>query len=518
MSDSESNSNVTIIDRKLEFLVKNHFITLLIVGLIGIFLRLYYFPTNVPLIEDALKYFLYATDTSILKHLPTTYLVGNNGWPIFLSMFFATFHFNNTIDYMNLQRLVTISLSSLTFLPVYFLCKNIFDKPYAILGAAIFAFEPHIIQNSLLGITEPLYILLTTSSVALFLNPNRKLVYASFAITGLASLVRAEGLFLLFPLFIMFVVRYRKENRIIIRSLFIISIFLVLVVPMAIFRTDIQGNDALTARIVSGKNMLSDTIHENKLSTYVYTLVTDSVKFTGWSLIPTFILLVPPGLFFIFKKRNQTNATIILCILSMMLPVLYSYSLAPDTRYVYPLFPLFCVLAIFTVKRFDIRFKKQNLFLVLIMCAILFSSVVFLEVKKYDYEHQREAFTIAKYIVNSTSGVNNYYPDDSYIKSAELPDKWPALQSTIHFGTSVIPTTGYNSLEDYIKFGKENGLTHLVVDNSKNRPQFLKELFDNDNVSYLTEIYDSSEHGYKYHVKIYSIDYSKLDLSTNSSR
>ena len=48
------------------------------------------------------------------------------------------------------------------------------------MGSALFAFEPHLIQNSLLGLTEPLYIFLVISSLVLFLSKNKKLTYVSY--------------------------------------------------------------------------------------------------------------------------------------------------------------------------------------------------------------------------------------------------------------------------------------------------------------------------------------------------
>jgi hypothetical protein len=81
---------------------------------------------------DALEYFLYATDTSIIGHPSINYYFSNNGWPIFLSVFFKIFRFDNALDYMNLQRAITVSISILTMVPIYFLCKRFFDKSYAI--------------------------------------------------------------------------------------------------------------------------------------------------------------------------------------------------------------------------------------------------------------------------------------------------------------------------------------------------------------------------------------------------
>ena len=120
------------------------------------------------------------------------------------SLGFFIFQFDTVFEYMTLQRVISISLSLLTVIPIYFLCNKFFEKKYSILGAMIFAFEPRIIQNSLLGITEPLFILLVTISLVFFFSEQKIINYISFALVALATIVRVEGLFLFVPLFILF--------------------------------------------------------------------------------------------------------------------------------------------------------------------------------------------------------------------------------------------------------------------------------------------------------------------------
>ena len=512
LNNSQTSVNV-LIKNRLNFFEKNPLFLLLIIGSIGLFLRLYYFPYNVPLILDALNgYFFYATDTSILGHFPN-YIVANNGWPAFLSIFFTIFRFENALDYMTLQRILTVSISVLTIIPVYLLCKRFFDKPYAIIGAAIFALEPHIIQNSLLGLTEPLYIILITSALVLFFSSNKKMTYASFAITGLAALVRTEGLFLFFPLAIMFYVNYRKEKLAIAKSLFAISIFIASILPMTILRIKSYGQDPLTSRISSGVNGVLTTSPVGRDSfTHFMTPIVHIVEFTGWSLIPILIFLVPIGIFLMLRKKSPEKIAIIVIIISMSLPVIFAFSYLQDTRFMYPLFPIFCILSVVTIKKLGTKFKNQNIFLVLIIGGIILSSGVFLDIKKYDYEHQKESFSIAQSITSIAKGVNDYYPEDSFIKPAEIPQKLPVLSSTISTNTIIIPTQGFDSLEKYIESSKNKGLTHLVADGAINRPNFLTDVFyHEEKYPYLVKVFDSWDHGYKYHLKIYKIEYQNFD-------
>ena len=150
-------------------------IILIITG--SILVRFYYFTYDIPITYDGLLYLLYAKTTAELGHLPVSYSLDNNGWAIFLSMFFSLFSFDSALEYMNLQRFISLFISSLTVIPIYFLIRKFFNSKYALVGATFFAFEPRLIQNSLLGITESLYLILITITLTLFFSNNKKIIY-----------------------------------------------------------------------------------------------------------------------------------------------------------------------------------------------------------------------------------------------------------------------------------------------------------------------------------------------------
>ncbi len=165
---SKENSTKKKIEQNFENdqkeLTRLHLITVFSsIVLIGLILRMYYLPIEIPITLDGLLYFWYANDVSLLGSLPLDYTPANNGWPIFLSFFFQMIDSDNFMDYMVLQRLVTVTLSILTIIPLYFLCRKFFSEKFALIGSAIFAFEPRIIQNSVLVVTETLFILLVTT-------------------------------------------------------------------------------------------------------------------------------------------------------------------------------------------------------------------------------------------------------------------------------------------------------------------------------------------------------------------
>ena len=92
--------------------------------ILGLVLRFYYFPYDVPFSLDSLSYFSYAFEISQTGKFPIDFALINNGWPTFLSIFFSLFKFENFIDYMELERgvsiLISVMVSSIIVLGSFF--------------------------------------------------------------------------------------------------------------------------------------------------------------------------------------------------------------------------------------------------------------------------------------------------------------------------------------------------------------------------------------------------------------
>ena len=488
---------------------------------ISILFRMYYFVPEIPLTLDALEYFFYAMDTSILGHLPTNYSLDNNGWPAFLSMFFSFFNFEEGISYIQLQRILSIIISASTIIPIYLLCRKFVGKPESLVASSIFAFEPRIIQNSLLGLTEPLYLLLCSISLLLFLSNSKKLVYSSFAIVSLATLVRSEALFLFIVLSIIFFVRFRNDKFVIPKYLPALVIFVLLLLPMSLYRIETIGNDGIFFRVTEGIERTQTGITQG-----IFTGFENYFKFLGWDLIPLFIIFVPIGFFLILKNINYQKLTIIISTIVMSLPALYAYSVpALDTRFLFILYPMFCIFSALTIKKFIDKFLIKNLILIAILCILFLSSYLFLEYKVLDTKHEREAFNVAKYLVQSSNVFNNYYPESRYLESVEIFENWElvkpyflddrekgvSIRSSIPHKFAAISTNDFDTLEDFIHKNKEKGLTVIVTDNENNRSKFILDAYNNEEkYPYLIKELDTSDIEYSYHVKIFRIDYDKF--------
>lgn len=79
-----------------------------------------------------------------------------------------TFSSSDFMELIGLQRLISIILSTMTIIPIYFLTKRFVGNYFAIFAVSLFIFDPRIVQNSTLGITEPLFLILLTSSIIFF--------------------------------------------------------------------------------------------------------------------------------------------------------------------------------------------------------------------------------------------------------------------------------------------------------------------------------------------------------------
>ena len=504
--------------KKIIIFFNNHILVITTIILSSLLLRLYFFPFGVPLVLDSFGYFWYASDISLLGKLPEGYIFANNGWSVFMGSFFSLLKLNSMNSYMELQRIISVIISVLTVIPVYFLCKRFVDYRFAIIGAVIFAFEPRLIQDSLSGLNNSLYIALVAIALVLFFSSNRYAIYGSFALIGFASLVRSEGLFLFFALSVMYLVNHRKNQREIIRYAILFLIFFIIITPMAILRIQTTGSDALTSRIIgSTSEIMTNSTGNQGIFDYIINGSVTFIKFLGWDMLPIFIFFVPLGIFLIFQNRNFERNTIILTLIISSIPTFYAYSAqALDTKYFYYHYPIFCVLSVLAIKKYDEFVSKQNLLLIIILIGIVIGSFVFLDVKLIDVNHQKEASLVAQYVVNNAKGINNYYPEVAYVFPTELDKKWPILKSSFKTELSVLRTEDFDSLKEFISFSKDSGLTHIVTDDNNKSPEFIKDVFFHpEKYPYLRLVFDYQKNGFtSYHVKVYEINYEKFMHNT----
>ncbi|MEM3062144.1 MAG: glycosyltransferase family 39 protein [Nitrososphaerota archaeon] len=489
---------------------------------IGLLIRFYYFPFEIPLTLDAFRFFLYAMDTTVLGHLPTNYTLPNNGWPLFLSLWFSIFRFENFLDYVILQRTLTVILSVLTVIPTYLLCRKFFSPCLAMVGAVLVVFTPRLIQNSLGGTTDPLFIFLITSAILLFLAKNKIYVYSSFSVLALSALVRYESLLLIIPFSALFIIRFRIEPKIVLRYSMVLGIFVLTLLPLAYLRTEATGQDGLLSHVIGGaKVTINDGVilKENGTKFALQEGITGLIKYVSITFFPLFFIFIPYGLYVFFKRRGYEINSLILIVIFMLLPALYAYGRGiQEPRYVFSVLPIAAIISLYTIEKL-VKTKWHNVILVVILVAIILSSVAYLEYKKLDYNHERGAVKLSLYIANLDGAINEFDPESTYVETAGLYGlKLPVSSTNINFEPKVISLNG-ESVKEVIQNGRQKGLSYLIVDSmntKQNRKPFLNDVFyHEEKYPYLLKIFDSKDHGYKYHVKIFKINYEEFDSILN---
>lgn len=521
-SSSKVELFLNAIEAKTNFFVRHIIFSLSILGIVAIILRIYFLP-NIPLTQDAIAYFQYANDVIVLHNLPSSFSYLEIGWPTFLSLFFSVFHFNNFMDYMLLQRLITISISVSTIVPIYLLSNRIFEsRSYSLVCAALFVFEPHIIRNSLQGLSEPLFIFLGVTTLFLLLYPNKKIVYASFGTVALFTIVRSQGIILFIIISLLFFVLYRKEHKVVLSYLLGITVFFSILLPVMMLRTEVDGSNVLTGHIngaISNVVLNQNTRNENLFDVVIKGTEIFAIRLAQ-SMIPYFVLFVPFGSLLIFQNRNSNNIAIMLTIGISFIFSIYIFWASSDIRHIFWLYPLFAILAVFTIKKIADNINNHNTFLILLICGVILLSWFFLYANDVNIEHEKEALKLAYYLAENTKVINHYLPESGYLAIPPLAsiNNFPVLHSSIPSTVPRALEVNEDSMEKFIKKGRIEGLTHIVTDGNPKRSLFLQEAFyDEKKYQYLIKVFDSREHGYRYYVKVYKIDYDKFNSITNNN-
>ena len=501
--------------QKKWFFLDNVYLFLLIIGGIALIVRLSFLHTEIPLNSDNFIYFRSAVDMT-LGETEIFYRESNSGWPGFLSIIFSTFQSTNFMDYMALQRYVSIILSVITIIPVYLLGKQFFAKQYALLGAAIFVLEPRIIQNSLFGITEPLYILTIVLALVFLLKNTDKFTCLSFALIGLATLIRFEGIILL-PAFSIIYFLYQKDVKKKIPLYFcLVLIFVIILLPTSVLRMQENYDDGFTGKII--QNIEHEAYSEKGEYVGITSLVASGIenlfRFLALSMVSYLIFFVPLGIMLLIKNNKKQDKALLIIGFSLLIPAVYSYALASDSRFLFPLYPLFCIASIYTIKKIFERFHREKILSIIIISSFVVISVYYLDVKDVDVEHELEAYNMAKLITDRAEGIYLYGEESGYLGLVKLNqiDEFPVNSDEYHPSGPIQIRATFDTMNEYIEHAKIGGVTHLVLDGGDRSPKLFNDVFyETEKYSFLIKEFSSKDYDYDYLVKIYRIDFEEFD-------
>ena len=531
---------------------KNIILYLGLILTLGLSLRFYYFPYDVPIVTDGFDSFLYAAKTVFEGNLPVGYGTTNTGWANFLALFFSLSDTSDPFYLMQIQRSLSVILSSLTIIPAFFIFRKFVNVRWALFGCLLLIIEPRLLMSSLEGINYQLFFLLFVLVIALFLTKTKLTLFLSFGCIACATLVRYEGLLLLIPLSTMYFLKF-KDKKSVVKFLGMIFIVIIILAPISVLRIQATenlcyetsfgvrcGSDGFTHDILVGQRFLSHTLNaalgqevsetaiylfnENNEKTDNYAVLfvnkiivsfSALLKFIGLALIPYFAFFVLYNIILRIKNKKSIKLDwdkkmIVFTASIMFLPALYAYMRGiEEIRYVLIIIPLVCILSISWTNSISEKISKNLGVIIILMVLVLISSIIFIEFEKRDSIHDREAFLVSQKIVELTNMTNTFHKS-GYVKTAVLSSSWPVLPEASQNGKPIhvfqkVSTNDYDDLAEFIIDSRKYDLRYLVVDEDN---ELFAALRINPTVyPYLIKIFDSDEVGYKNHFMIYEIDY-----------
>jgi len=509
---------------------RKYFFILGIISSIALSIRLIIIPYDVPISLDGLDYFGYAIAMSVQGDFPSGYLYNNFGWPTLLSVVFSIVDFDQMLELMNVQKIFSSLISVITVIPIYFICKKFFGQKIAVLGSTLFLFDPRIIINSTLGITDSLFIFLITLVIMFIFIKNEKLYFLSFICAAIAVFVRYEGFLLIFPIVITFFIKKEFDKKKLFHLGLGVIIFLAIILMIntiayektgtSIFSPVTGGVEYMNYNIILNNPDYDDKFfgedEENKSQIFVYNSLSGYLKFLGWITLPYLIFFIIPGIYVMNKKFTTNKIILILFSLFISGAGFYAYGRGiEETRYLYPLIPIFILIGCKFIYFLNEKYDYKKIAIVVISLVII-SSVGYLEYDKKDNVYEREIYDATIFLIKIADGVNDYN-GNKFVRTAALENSWPELlplneKNKMTANIKKFSSKNFESLEQFLENNENKGLSHLViVENDKEL--FLKKVFHNEkDYSFLEKIYDSKNLGFKNQIKIFKINYNIFNL------
>jgi len=481
----------------------------------GFIIRINYVYDDIPLTLDAFRYFLLGIDVSLLGNFPDDYNKTNSGWSLFLALIFQSSNSNNYLDYMMMQKISSVIFSVITAIPLYFLAQKFFRKEIAMVGVCFFIFSPFMIENSILGINDSLFIFLLTSFLAMFFSKKKIIILGSFIVLGFSTIVRYESLLLIFPSVIVFLYRYRDDKNFQKYIIIGVILFLLVITPMALWKSQMGVPDGIVSHLSSGA---STVINENSVNSTSEDRVDflrgiiNLPKFLGISLLPLIFIFVPYGIIPLLKKQNNNFRYLVLFGIVSCIPAFYAYSRGfEEIRYMLFISPVLIVASLFLIEKLNEKIKKNNLLLIGLMLLIVISSVIYVDFRQTDYEREKEVLKIAEFVSKLDGKSNDYGSEAYYVEVMDLNrNEFPVLSSQINFKSKIVLLEG-NTIIEKVNDARIKEVSYLIVTNNNPDKIFL-DIYDNEeDYTYLEKIFDSEENNSTFGVKIFKINFIKFD-------
>jgi len=507
---------IELIDEKIEKLQSKTILSVSIIILLGLSIRVYFTPWELP--TNSLDSFILMIEGISHSQGDFSYISHRSLWPLFLSGFFSLFRFENYFEYMTLVRIISISVSLATIPIVYLVSKNFVKEKYALVAATLFAIESNLIENSIFGQTEPLFILFGLTSFYFIIQKNHKYDLLAFVFAGLAFDVRVNGIVLILLVIFAFTLKIKNKKELTKKIAIGIIIFSIIIAPTHFIQPILEDESIFpfikSVSVTISEDIKHYSVSESSEKRSQIEIIFDALKNEFSHIIrisiPFLIIFFPIGIIISLKNIEYKEKILFLVILISLLVAIFQYTVSNEFRNLYFLIPFFCIFSAIAIEKLTEKIAIKNLFLILMISGLILLSTNFL-IERYeiDKEYFLEKDDFGKFIVN------NYEGNVSGNMRLEIIRNMPDLIISSNFANDKLvyfdPGTTIFSIPQLMEYAQKNKIEFLVIEENiiqKHYPIFKDILSDRNQYIYLEEIFDSNDLDYKkFKAKIFKINW-----------
>ena len=542
-------------ETKLQLSRSNVVLYLILIVIISLGLKLYLVDFSLPVNSDNLAYVLngIAHSNGDFDHSPSRSI----GWSLFLSPFFSLMNSNDFLDYSNVAKIISIGVSTTTIFLIYKVGRKFFDERYSLVAACLFAFLPQLNYNSVMALSEPLFIFSILASFYFLLNDKSKFIIPALAFVGFSYWIRLNGIIFFLIISLTYILTFKK-SRIFLRNYGIgLVIFLIIISPILLQKYEQFGDPFYSSyqdkmfsnnyeELISNLSLnteasASSYIENNGILDFMYTFfisgIFNSMIMLSKLSFPYIFILIPFGILFSFRafdqKSQYTKANWIF-ILSSIFFMSFILSVVPEKRFLLFLMPFLVLFSVIPIHRvteyglstFSLSRNQKNAFLVIVIIIVIILSGLFtLRYEKLDPGLENEKMDFAQYALENLHGntLRDFGGGTDYINSVILLDynnfqdfKISSLADDTERSKLAYQEIGVSAsnIEDLILKGEPLNLNYLISNQHDTfYYPFVDQVYHNEEqYPYLIKIFDSHEHGYeKLKIKVFEIDYEKFN-------
>ncbi len=510
--------NLTLLENKLKRIKISNPLILFVIVLAGFFIRAYYTYWDLNL--ESSDAFLFLIESTLFAQGNFEQVNIRPLWPLFLSGFFSVIQFDEIINYMNTIRMVSICISSISILLIFKISQKFIKDKYALFVAALFAFDPSLIQNSILGIREPMFILLGMISFYYAIHKNEKFLLLAFFFAGLSFDTRINAIAIPIFLCIFIIIRYKSFKKIIKWIAIGLMIFVFTSFPHILIPLE-QEKIPFLAYVID----ISETVAERKISPSTYSdegqtnilstaIIRELIHFIRISL-PFAGIFGIMGLLLWSRERDFKFYAIISSLIVILLIAFPMYFKSAEYRNLLLASPLLFILAgVGLEKKLEkVEFKKTIL-LVLVIVLFISSIIMINSLDNRNKMEMVEKENIAKNIVNEFTGrfMGDLFSNISHNIPNVIHGGVENTSETLYYNENIsitIQSVPIDSVELLIYESERLKVDYLTIDNRiDNRYPIFEEIFNNESeYKFLEKQLEYSSDKIDFHVKIFKINY-----------